>query len=146
MDYVVGLCKTYPIAYIEDPFHEDDFESFAKLKSKVKCLVCADDLTVTNNALLLKAIEKKSCNAFIVKPNQIGTMTETLNVIETANENRISTVVSHRSGETCDSTIAHLALATESLLLKTGIVGGERIAKHNELIRLWKDENEMVKP
>lgn len=145
IDYLADLVKTYPIAYLEDPLQEEDFLGFAELNEKVDCMVCADDLTVTNNVRLLQAIELKSCNTMIVKPNQIGTLSETLNVVETAKENDIATAISHRSGETTDATIAHLALATESLLLKTGIVGGERVAKHNELIRLWKDENEMVK-
>lgn len=145
IDYLVELARKYPIAYIEDPLHEDDFSGFAELMSKVDCLVCGDDLTVTNTARLLEAVEKKSCNSMIVKPNQIGTITQTLDVVEKAKENGVATVLSHRSGETCDNTIAHLALASESLLLKTGIVGGERVAKHNELIRLWDNNKKMVK-
>ena len=138
VDYVKDLIDTYHMFYVEDPFDERDFEGFAELTSKVgsKCRICGDDLFVTNSELLAEGIEMNAANAIIIKPNQIGTLTDTYETVRLAKENGVMPVVSHRSGETCDETIAHLAIAFGAPMIKTGAIGGERIAKLNELIRI----------
>ena len=108
-----------------------------------KCLICGDDLFVTNKELLAKGIETKAANAIIIKPNQIGSLSETYATVKLAKENDIIPVVSHRSGETTDETIAHLAVGLSCPMIKTGAIGGERIAKLNELIRI---EEELLNP
>ena len=138
IDFVNEIIDTYKMFYVEDPFDESDFEGFAQLTSKVgdKCLVCGDDLFTTNKELLAKGIEMNTANAIIIKPNQIGSLSETFATVKLAKENGIVPVVSHRSGETTDDTIAHLAVGFNSPMIKTGAIGGERIAKLNELIRI----------
>ncbi len=145
IDFVKEIIDTYKMFYVEDPFDESDFEGFAQLTSKVgdKCLICGDDLFVTNKELLAKGIEMKAANAIIIKPNQIGSLSETYATVRLAKENGIVPVVSHRSGETTDETIAQLAVGFSSPLIKTGAIGGERIAKLNELIRI---EEELSNP
>lgn len=145
VDYVKDIVDTYNMFYVEDPFDEKDFEGFSELTAKVgnKCHVCGDDLFVTNSEILAEGIEKKAANAIIIKPNQIGSLTETYATVKLAKENNIMPVVSHRSGETPDDTIAHLAVAFGAPMIKTGAVGGERIAKLNELIRI---EEELANP
>ena len=145
IDFVKDIIDTYKMFYVEDPFDESDFDGFSQLTSKVgdKCLICGDDLFVTNKELLAKGIEKKAANAIIIKPNQIGSLSETHATVKLAKENDILPVVSHRSGETTDETIAHLAVGFQAPMIKTGAIGGERIAKLNELIRI---EEEMSNP
>ncbi len=145
VEYVKDLIETYNMFYVEDPFDEKDFEGFSELTAKVgnKCLICGDDLFVTNSNILEEGIKQKAANAIIIKPNQIGSLTETYKTVKLAKENNILPVVSHRSGETCDETIAHLAVAFGAPLIKTGAIGGERIAKLNELIRI---EEELSNP
>ena len=145
IDFVKDIIDTYNMFYVEDPFDESDFEGFAQLTAKVgdKCLVCGDDLFVTNKELLAKGIEMNAANAIIIKPNQIGSLSETHATVKLAKENGIVPVVSHRSGETTDETIAHLAVGFNSPMIKTGAIGGERIAKLNELIRI---EEELPNP
>ncbi len=145
IDFVKDIIDTYKMFYVEDPFDESDFDGFSQLTSKVgdKCLICGDDLFVTNKELLAKGIEMKAANAIIIKPNQIGSLSETHATVKLAKENGIVPVVSHRSGETTDETIAHLAVGFSSPMIKTGAIGGERIAKLNELIRI---EEEMSNP
>jgi enolase len=106
-----------------------------------KCIICGDDIFVTNTELLQEGIDKHAANSIIIKPNQIGTLTDTYNTVELARNNKYVPVVSHRSGETTDETIAHLAVAFSCPIIKTGAVGGERIAKLNELIRIEKEIN-----
>lgn len=138
VDYVAGLVNEYDLAYVEDPLDEDDFEGFAALTERVgdRTLVCGDDLFVTNTERLETGIEQGAANSILVKPNQIGTLTEAFDAIELAVSHGYDPVVSHRSGETEDTTIAHLAVATDAPFIKTGAVGGERTAKLNELIRI----------
>ncbi|MEE1128830.1 MAG: phosphopyruvate hydratase [Methanobrevibacter sp.] len=145
IDFVKDIIETYNMFYVEDPFDESDFDGFAQLTAKVgnKCLICGDDLFVTNKEILAKGIEMKAANAIIIKPNQIGSLSETYATVKLAKENDIVPVVSHRSGETTDETIAHLAVGFGSPLIKTGAIGGERIAKLNELIRI---EEELPNP
>ena len=145
IDFVKDIIETYNMFYVEDPFDESDFDGFAQLTAKVgnKCLVCGDDLFVTNKDILAKGIEMNAANAIIIKPNQIGSLSETYATVKLAKENGIVPVVSHRSGETTDETIAHLAVGFASPMIKTGAIGGERIAKLNELIRI---EEELPNP
>jgi enolase len=104
-----------------------------------RCIICGDDLFVTNVSRIEKGIEEVAANAVLIKPNQIGTVTDTYNAIKLAKNYGYSCVMSHRSGESCDFTISHLAVAFGCELLKTGVVGGERIAKLNELIRIGEE-------
>ncbi|WP_436900557.1 phosphopyruvate hydratase [Halovenus halobia] len=138
IDYIAGLINEYNLVYVEDPLDEEDFEGFATLTDRISTdtLVCGDDLFVTNAARLQEGIEQGAANSILIKPNQIGTLSDTVDAIELATENGYDAVVSHRSGETEDTTIAHLATATGAPFIKTGAVGGERTAKLNELIRI----------
>ena len=141
IDFVNDIIDTYNMFYVEDPFDENDFDGFSQLTAKVgdKCLICGDDLFVTNKELLAKGIELNAANAIIIKPNQIGFLSQTYATVKLAKENNIVPVVSHRSGETTDDTIAHLAVGFSAPLIKTGAIGGERIAKLNELIRIEEE-------
>ena len=136
--YIAELVDKYNLVYVEDPLHEDDFDAFAELNSQIgdRCLLCGDDLFVTQVARIEKGIERGSANCVLIKPNQIGTLTDTFEAVRLAHTHGLDTVMSHRSGETTDTTIAHLATAFSCVFLKCGVVGGERIAKLNELIRI----------
>ncbi len=137
LDYVLEMIKTYHLAYVEDPFQEDDFESFAEITRKSKdCLICGDDLFTTNVERLKRGIAVHAGNAVIIKVNQIGTLTDAIETVDLAHRSGYSPVISHRSGDTCDWHIAHLAVALRCPLIKSGIVEGARIAKMNELIRI----------
>ncbi|MEA3557712.1 MAG: phosphopyruvate hydratase [Candidatus Thermoplasmatota archaeon] len=139
--YMAELADRYELFSIEDPLDEEDFEGFADLTTEIgeKCLVIGDDLFVTNEERLTKGIEMESCNAILIKPNQIGTLTGTIDAVKLAQEAGYQNVISHRSGETPDSAIAHLGVAFGSICIKTGAVSGERIAKLNELIRIEEE-------
>ncbi|MBE6493746.1 MAG: phosphopyruvate hydratase [Methanosphaera stadtmanae] len=145
IDYVNDLVDTYKFFYVEDPIQENDFDAFAEVtkKSGKDCLICGDDLFVTNAKILAEGIAKNAGNSLIIKPNQIGTLTDTYNTIQLAKSNKYVPIVSHRSGETTDETIAHLAVAFNAPIIKTGAAGGERIAKLNELVRI---EEELANP
>ncbi|PKL68691.1 MAG: phosphopyruvate hydratase [Methanobacteriales archaeon HGW-Methanobacteriales-1] len=145
IEFVKEIIETYHMLYVEDPLDEADFAGFSELTAKIgdKCLICGDDLFVTNKNILQEGIDQKSGNSIIIKPNQIGTLTDTYETVKLAKENQYVPVVSHRSGETTDETIAHLAVAFSAPLIKTGALGGERIAKLNELIRI---EEELSNP
>ncbi|MFC7238107.1 phosphopyruvate hydratase [Saliphagus sp. GCM10025317] len=139
--YVADLVDEYDLVYVEDPLDENDYEGFADLTEEVgdRTLVCGDDLFVTNTERLAEGIEQGAANSILIKPNQIGTLTDAFDAIELARANGYESIVSHRSGETEDTTIAHLAVATDVPFIKTGAVGGERTAKLNELIRIADD-------
>jgi len=141
VDYIAGLVSEYDLAYVEDPVDEDDFAGFADLTDRVgdRTVLCGDDLFVTNVERLQQGIDEGAGNAILVKPNQIGTLSDAVDAVELATRNGLQAVVSHRSGETEDTTIAHLAVATDAPFIKTGTVGGERTAKLNELIRIAED-------
>ena len=138
IDYVVEMVEEYDLAYVEDPLDENDFEAFAELTERVgdQTLICGDDLYVTNVERLQEGIDLGSSNSILIKPNQIGTLTDAVDAIELGSRNGIESVVSHRSGETEDTTIAHLAVGAAAPYIKTGTVAGERTAKLNELIRI----------
>jgi enolase len=137
--YYKNLVKKYPIKSIEDPFAEDDWEAWSKLTKEIgkNVQIVGDDLFVTNVKRLKKGIKQKSANSILVKVNQIGTLTETLDVIELAKKNNFRTIISHRSGDTEDTFIADLAVATQSTQIKTGsLARSERVAKYNRLLRI----------
>ncbi len=136
--YIAELVDRYDLVYVEDPLQEDDFDAFADLNTQIgnRCLVCGDDIFVTQVDRIQQGIEKDSANCVLIKPNQVGTLTDTFEAVRLAHTNGLDTVMSHRSGETTDATIAHLATAFSCVFLKCGAVGGERIAKLNELIRI----------
>ncbi len=134
IDYITSLIEDYNLYYVEDPIREEDFDGFAEITGKAGCLICGDDLYVTRVDRIEEGIKRNSSNSVLIKPNQCGTLTDTFNAINVAKNNNLLPVVSHRSGETCDDTIAHLAVAFKCPVIKTGAVGGERIAKLNELI------------
>ena len=141
VDFMVGLIKKYNLYYVEDPVEENDFEGFSEITKKTgsNCLICGDDLYVTNEKRIKDGIKKKASNAVLIKPNQCGTLTDTYKAVKVARDNNLTTVLSHRSGETADATIAHLAVAFKSSIIKTGTVGGERVAKLDELIRISEE-------
>lgn len=136
--YIAELVDRYGLVYVEDPLHEDDYDAFAELNSQIgdRCLVCGDDIFVTQVARIMHGIEMDAANCVLIKPNQVGTLTDTFEAVRLAHTHGLDTVMSHRSGETTDTTIAHLATAFSCIFLKCGVVGGERIAKLNELIRI----------
>jgi enolase len=137
LEYVKEIIKKYHLTYVEDPFHEEDFKSFAELTKKVKnCMICGDDIFTTNNDRLSEGIKLGAGNAIIIKVNQIGTLTDALQTIMTAKRSGYSCVMSHRSGDTTDWHISHLAVAFGCPIIKTGVVEGARIAKLNELLRI----------
>ncbi|WP_256403197.1 phosphopyruvate hydratase [Halorubrum salinum] len=138
VEYVAGLVDEYDLAYVEDPLDENDYEAFAELTDRVgdRTLICGDDLFVTNVERLREGIDVGAANSILIKPNQIGTLSDAFDAVELAARNGYETVISHRSGETEDTTIAHLAVATDAGYIKTGTVGGERTAKLNELVRI----------
>jgi enolase len=138
IDYIAEKVEEYDLVYVEDPLDENDYEAFAELTEQVgdQTLICGDDLFVTNVERLQTGIQQNAGNSILIKPNQIGTLSDAVDAIELATENGFESVVSHRSGETEDTTIAHLAVATGAPFIKTGAVGGERTAKLNELIRI----------
>jgi len=139
LGFVSHLVEKYHLAYVEDPFDQEDFSSFATLTSLVDVthtLVVGDDLYTTNPERVQKGISLRATNAVLIKVNQVGTLTDTLLTAEHARRAGWATVTSHRSGETPDAWLPHLAVALASRGLKCGILGGERIAKLNELVRL----------
>ncbi|MFW6385208.1 MAG: phosphopyruvate hydratase [Halodesulfurarchaeum sp.] len=138
IEYVADLVNEYDLVYVEDPLDENDFDAFAELTDRVgsRTLICGDDLFVTNTERIETGIEVGAANSVLIKPNQIGTLTDAFDAIELSNRSGYDPVVSHRSGETEDATISHLAVATDAPFIKTGAVGGERTAKLNELIRI----------
>lgn len=137
IDFVLELIKKFKLSYIEDALQEEDFEGFAELTSKTgNCLICGDDLFVTNKSRLEIGVRMHACNSLILKPNQIGTLTQLEETAKYAKEKGYMCIASHRSGETCDSSLSHIAVAYGCKMLKTNVVGGERNAKFNEIIRI----------
>ena len=136
VDFMLGLIEEYDLHSVEDPLDQNDFDSWASLTDQTDALIIGDDLYVTNSERLKQGIEKNATNSILIKPNQIGTLTDTIRTVEMAKNADMATVISHRSGETTDTSIAHLGVAFESHAIKTGIMGGERIAKLNELVRI----------
>ena len=139
ISYYKNLVSKYPIKSIEDPFAEDDWNAWSKLTKEIgkNVQIVGDDLFVTNIKRLKRGIKEKSANSILIKVNQIGSLTETLDVIELAKKNNFNTIISHRSGDTEDTFIADLAVATQSTQIKTGsLARSERVAKYNRLLRI----------
>lgn len=137
MEYVLELIEKYNLVYVEDPFHEEDFDDFARLTETANsCLICGDDLFVTDVKRLKHGIKEAAANSIIIKPNQIGTLTDAWEATKTAKEALYAPVVSHRSGDTVNAEISHLAVAFHCPIIKTGVIEGARIAKIDELIRI----------
>ncbi|MDD3051816.1 MAG: phosphopyruvate hydratase [Candidatus Cloacimonetes bacterium] len=148
VDYYTNLVNKYPIVSIEDGLAEDDWEGWKLMNEKLgkKIQIVGDDIFVTNVERLKKGIETKCANSILIKLNQIGTLTETLDTIELAKTSGFTTVISHRSGETCDTFIADLAVAVNSGQIKTGsICRSERIAKYNQLLRIEDELAEVAR-
>ncbi len=144
IDFAAEIIEKYKLIYAEDAVHEEAFADMAELTAKFpNTLVTGDDLTVTNKDILTKAVDLKSCNAAILKVNQAGSLFDALEFANVANSNNIRLITSHRSGESVDSQISHIGLATKSKMLKVGVVGGERVAKLNELLRL--SEHDLIR-
>jgi len=138
-DYLAGLVSRYPVITVEDGMAEGDWDGWAGLTAKLgsHTQLVGDDLFVTNTAILAEGIARKIANSILIKPNQIGTLTETLAAIDMATKAGYSAVVSHRSGETEDSTIADIAVATTATQIKTGSMSrSDRVAKYNQLLRI----------
>ncbi len=145
LEYVSSMIKDYRLIYVEDPLHEEDFDGMSELVKRFNnsTYITGDDLLVTNVKRLDWAIKRRACNAAILKVNQAGSLFDALMFASKANSNGIRLITSHRSGESNDAHISHIAIATGSKMLKAGVVGGERIAKLNELIRI--DELGVIK-
>ena len=139
IDYYFDLCSKYPIASIEDGLDQNDWEGWTKMTQRLGKTIqlVGDDLTVTNPIKLKEAINKKAINAILIKLNQIGTVSETLNTIKLAQSYNLGVVISHRSGETEDVTIADLAVGTSAGQIKTGsLARTDRVAKYNQILRI----------
>jgi enolase len=148
INYYNKLISSYPIKSIEDPFAEEDWEAWKKITTTFgeNIQIIGDDLFVTNSKRLKRGIDEKSANSILVKPNQIGTLTETLEVISMAKKSNFNTIISHRSGDTEDTFIADLAVATESSQIKTGsLARSERVAKYNRLLRIEEELGNQAK-
>jgi enolase len=142
VEFLANLAAKYPICSIEDGLDQSDWEGWKLLNAKLgsKIQLVGDDLLVTNPGRLRRAIDEKSCNSILIKVNQIGTLTETLETISLAQRNHMTCVISHRSGETEDTTISHIAVATRAGQIKTGSMSRtDRIAKYNELLRIEEE-------
>jgi enolase len=137
IEYVNSLIQKYDLTYVEDPVHEEDFLGMAEItKKNRKCLVTGDDMLVTNRKRVMEASKYDACSGAILKVNQAGTLYDALLFAKECDRKGLKLVTSHRSGEAVDSHISHIAIATQSKMLKSGIIGGERVAKLNELVRL----------
>jgi enolase len=142
--FVEDLIKNYHLIYAEDPVNEDDFESMALLTKRNKnCLITGDDMLVTSTERVHEACKYGACNGAILKVNQAGTLHNALDFADNCTKNNIKLITSHRSGESIDAHISHIAIATSSKMIKTGVVGGERVSKLNELLRL--SEYDLIK-
>jgi enolase len=147
IDYLDSLCNAYPIISIEDPLDENDFVGWSEITKKLanKIRIVGDDLFVTNYDILKDGIENNIANSILIKPNQIGTITETINTINLAKENKYSTIVSHRSGETEDNFIADLSVGTNSGFIKTGSMSrSDRMSKYNQLLRIESENKKYI--
>ena len=142
IEYYAGLVAKYPLVSIEDPLAEDDWAGWSKITAELgeKVQLVGDDLYVTNPTRLQKGIDEKAGNAILVKVNQIGTLTETRDAVALAQSHGMKAIISHRSGETEDTFIADLAVATNAGQIKTGAPArSERVAKYNQLLRIEEE-------
>ena len=141
IDFVEDIVKNYGIYLVEDPLDEEDFDGFAELTKRIGHIayVVGDDIFVTNVERIKIGVDKGAANTVLIKPNQIGTLTDTIRAIRFSKDNGYATMISHRSGETCDTSIVHIGVAFGVEFIKTGAIGGERIAKLNEMIRIEEE-------
>jgi len=147
VDWLAGLAEEFPIVSIEDGLAEGDWDGWKQLVERIGDTVqlVGDDLLVTNTTLLKRAIDEKAANAILIKPNQIGTLTETIEAVKMAQEAGWNTVMSHRSGETEDVTISHLAVGLGCGQIKTGSLSRtDRVAKYNELLRISEFDDSLM--
>ncbi|MEM0098622.1 MAG: phosphopyruvate hydratase [Thermoplasmata archaeon] len=144
IEYVVNLVEKYGLYFVEDPLEENDYDGFSKLTELLgsKCLIVGDDIFVTNIERFRKGVEMNAANAILLKPNQIGTLSDFIKTVNFAKESGYATVFSHRSGETEDSYLADIAVGLNGDYIKTGTVGGERTTKLNQLIRIEEELEE----
>jgi enolase len=141
--FILNLINKFDLFYVEDPFMENSFTSFARLRDEAEtCIICADDLTATNVERIRYGASIKAFDAVIIKPNQVGTLSDAISAIQTTFSYGLIPVCSHRSGETVDTFLSHFTVATGSPLVKCGIMGGERASKINEFIRIEEDLGE----
>ena len=148
INYYKKLVSNYPIKSIEDPFAEEDWDSWKKITGELgkNIQIVGDDLFVTNSKRLNKGTKEKSANSILIKPNQIGTLTETLDVVGMAKKANFNIIISHRSGDSEDTFIADLAVATMSSQIKTGsLARSERVAKYNRLLRIEEELGNQAK-
>ena len=146
IDWYGWILDNYPVVSIEDGLAENDWEGWKLLTKKLgdRVQLVGDDLFVTNTKLLRRGIEEKAGNAILIKPNQIGSLSETIDAVMMAKKNGFNTIISHRSGETEDNSIAHLAVGLGAGQIKTGSLSrSERIAKYNELMRIAEENPEL---
>ena len=137
IEFVNSLIGKYGLVYVEDPVHEEDFQSMAEITRKnPKCVVTGDDMLVTNKGRVNEASKYGACSGAVLKVNQAGTLYDALLFADECKRQNLKIITSHRSGESIDAHISHIAVATQSKMIKSGIIGGERVAKLNELIRL----------
>lgn len=142
LEYMIELQRRFKLFYVEDPFHQDDFVSFSVFTKNSNCLVVGDDIYATNIKRLKLGLDIKTTNAVLVKPNQIGTVTDALNFVKEAKKHNLKVIVSHRSAETDDNILSHLAVGFGADYFKLGI-SGERIVKINEMIRIEEKIKEL---
>jgi enolase len=142
IEFVNRLIRDYKLVYAEDPVHEEDFQSMGALtKANGRTLVTGDDMLVTNATKVREAVKFGACSGAILKVNQAGSLYDAIQFAGECTKNNIKLITSHRSGESVDSHISHIAIATGSKMIKTGVLGGERIAKLNELVRLQEQDS-----
>ncbi|MEM0382220.1 MAG: hypothetical protein QW059_02620 [Nitrososphaerota archaeon] len=140
LNYLAGLAERVNLVYIEDPFIEDDPDTFAKLRKKLpNTLICGDDLVVTRRELIEDCLRRGAINAAIIKPNQVGSLYLTWQAVEACLQGGAVPVASHRSGETTDTYLSHIAVGMGCKVMKAGVLGGERVAKANELLRIGEE-------
>ena len=142
IEYIISLVNQYPIISIEDGLDQNDWTGWTELNGSIgnKCQIVGDDLTVTNKEFLAKSVEYKAMNAILIKLNQIGTVTETIDTINLAKKHHYGTIISHRSGETEDTTIADLSVGVSAGQIKTGSLSRtDRTAKYNQLLRIEEE-------
>ncbi|GBC71749.1 Enolase [Candidatus Calditenuaceae archaeon HR02] len=140
LNYIAELAEKASLVYIEDPFLEDDPDAFAELRKLLpNTLICGDDLVVTRRGLIEDYLKKRAINAAIIKPNQVGSLSLTWSAVEACLKGGAVPVASHRSGETNDTYLSHIAVGMGCKVIKAGVLGGERIAKANELVRISEE-------
>ena len=141
-DFYADLCKEFPIVTIEDAFDQDDWAAWSNFNAKAKCQTVGDDLTVTNVAKISEAIDKEACNGLLLKVNQIGSLSESIDAVKMSKKAGWGIMTSHRSGETEDTYIADIAVGLCTGQIKTGATcRSERLAKYNQLLRIEEELN-----